>query len=307
MLQKLSPNFVELTQDACLKVFWRRRALARFLRLHKIAEAKLATWHDDESKSDFLARLFDDLIRMKDNAGHAVILRMARALAEMKYFPDLEKWEDSVQKIKAAKESVARLREKVESLDEQISDRQHDVDRLKRKQAEQEKDSDTRLTPEKLNNRLVELVCQQGTQEGGYAFEQWFYDLAICSEIQPRKAYKTPDGRQVDGALSIGGTEFIVETKFTKEPIGVDQIDSFMAKIESKADNTMGLLVSMAGFEDGAKRQASKPKTPMLLMDHTHVFLILSGQMTLAEVVQRIKRHAAQEGKAFLPVDKFSG
>jgi hypothetical protein len=79
-----------------------------------------------------------------------------------------------------------------------------------------------------------------------------------------------------------------------------------MAKIESKADNTMGLLVSLSGFNDGAKTSASKQRTPMLLLDHGHIFnLILSGMMTLPQVVSRIKRHASQTGSSFLGASDF--
>jgi len=47
-----------LTQDAALKVFWRKNSLRRFLRQHHISENELATWHsEDESKRDYLTRL----------------------------------------------------------------------------------------------------------------------------------------------------------------------------------------------------------------------------------------------------------
>src|SRR5208282_2900686 len=112
---------------------------------------------------------------------------------------------------------------------------------------------------------------QLGTQPGGYAFERWFYDLAIYFELDSRPGY-TADGRQIDGAITIEGTTFLLETKFTKEPVGSPEIDTFMAKIESKVDNTMGLFVSISGFNDGAKQAASKQRTPMLLLDHSHIF-----------------------------------
>jgi hypothetical protein len=123
--------------------------------------------------------------------------------------------------------------------------------------------------------------------------------------LYARPGYKA-DGRQIDGAITIEGTTFLLETKFTNEPVGSPDIDSFMAKIESKADNTMGLCVSMSGFNDGAKRAASKQRTPMLLLDHSHIFnLILPGTMTLPQVVSRIKRHASQTGSSFLGVLEF--
>lgn len=149
------------------------------------------------------------------------------------------------------------------------------------------------------------MTPQLGTTEGGYAFERWFYDLAIYFELDARPSYRA-EGRQIDGAITIEGTTFLLETKFTKEPIGSPDIDTFMAKIESKADNTMGLFVSISGFNDGAIRAASKPKTPMLLLDHSHLYsLILRGVMKLPDVVCRVKRHASQTGSAHLPASDF--
>jgi hypothetical protein len=151
------------------------------------------------------------------------------------------------------------------------------------------------------------LVPKQGTQEGGYAFERWFYDLAGFSEIPARPPYKV-EGRQIDGSLTLDGTTFLIETKFTSKQTGAPDIDTFMTKIIRKADNTMGILVSMAGFSNVAIKEASRDRTPMLLMDYSHFYnLILSGQMSLPDVIRRIKRHASQTGEAFLPVLRFSG
>ena len=58
MAKKLTTHFIDLTQDACLKAFWRRPALRTFLKQHHISDAKLATWHEDETKRAFLRRLF---------------------------------------------------------------------------------------------------------------------------------------------------------------------------------------------------------------------------------------------------------
>lgn len=33
--QKLAPHFIDLTRDACLKAFWRKKTLRTFLRQHR--------------------------------------------------------------------------------------------------------------------------------------------------------------------------------------------------------------------------------------------------------------------------------
>ncbi len=303
MNKKLSPAFVELTQDALLKAFWYKPTLRLFLQQHGILDNALAQWHADQSKRDFILWLWPKLV--KDEKGQNAILNIARSLAEMKHFPDLERKEDTKIRIPDAKEAIARLRETVRAINETIRDTK-DVER-RRKAAQEERAARIAVQQslEKLQVAITALMPDLGTQSGGYAFERWFYDLAIYFELEARPGYKA-DGRQIDGAVTVEGTTFLVETKFVKDPIGSPDIDTFMAKIESKADNTMGLFVALSGFNDGAKRSASKQRTPMLLLDHGHIFnLILSGVMTMQQVVSRIKRHASQTGSSYLGASEF--
>ncbi|MBA4416476.1 MAG: hypothetical protein C0392_00990 [Syntrophus sp. (in: bacteria)] len=303
MNKRLSPVFIELTQDAILKAFWYKPSLRFFLQQHRIKDSALAQWHTDQTKRDFVAWLWPQLV--KSDHGHDAILNMAQSLADMRHFPDLERKEDTKIRIPEAKQAVARLREQVERINETIRET---MDTKNRRKAALEEMS-TRLAAqqsiEKLQSQLENITPQLGTQEGGYTFERWFYDLAIFFELDARTGYKS-DGRQIDGAITIEGTTFLLETKFTNEPVGSPDIDTFMAKIESKADNTMGLFISMSGFSEGAKRTASKQRTPMLLLDYGHIYnLILRGVMTLPQVVSRIKRHASQTGSSYLGASEF--
>ena len=261
MRKKLAPAFIQLTQDACLKAFWRKRALRTFLQQHQISEAKLATWNEDESKRDFLFRLLEELLRLDDNSGHNTILEMARSLAEMKHFPDLENWEDSAEKISAVHKAVARLKSEVDKLHQQVRDIRERERLRKEAQERQQTTIAAKQSLQKLSDNLNELVPRQGTQEGGYAFEKWFYELASYFEIPARPPYKI-DGRQIDGSLTLDGTTFLIETKFRNEQTGAPDIDTFMTKITRKADNTMGIIVSMSGFSGVAdQRGVARPNS----------------------------------------------
>lgn len=223
----------------------------------------------------------------------------------MKHFTDLERKEDSKIAIQEAKKAVARLREEVLAINETIRDTKDAELRRKAAQEQMVANKVAQQSIEKLQDKLTELMPQLGTQAGGYAFERWFYELAVYFELEARPGYKA-DGRQIDGAVTIEGTTFLVEAKFTTEPIGSPDIDVFMGKIERKADNTMGIMVSISGFNEGAIQTASKQRTPMLLIDYGHIYnLILRGIMTLPQVVSRVKRHASQTGISFLAADKF--
>jgi hypothetical protein len=66
----------------------------------------------------------------------------------------------------------------------------------------------------KLKDRLDGLGAQFGTQKGGYDFQDWFYDLMDYFDIDNRRPYVAAR-RQIDGSVTIDGTTYLVELKFT--------------------------------------------------------------------------------------------
>ncbi len=302
-----SPYFITLTKDACLKAFWRKSTLRTFLLQQKVSQNYLNSWSDDESKRMYIDRLFEALIKTPAGRGYKVIFNIAESIAEMKSFPDLENWEDSADKKSKAHEAVSRLRMEVNKLKKSEKDEKEVEEKRKKYHEEQQQKIATASSIEKLQQSLTDLVSKQGTQEGGHAFEKWFYDLVDFFELHYKKSYKDRNDRQIDGSITLDGTTFLVETKFTKDPTGSQDIDIFFSKIQRKADNTMGIMLSMAGFNDNAIENACRDRTTLLLMDYTHLYnLIFPQLMTLQEVIQRIWRHASQTGESYLAVKDFS-
>jgi hypothetical protein len=298
----LPSHFIDLVHDAVLKSFWRKTSLLSFLRRHKISENFLATWQETETKRVFLGRL---LPKLEAHAkGSLIIRQMAASLADQAKFPDLEGWEDTPQKLEAAAASVRSLRQYIES---QAKKREDTKEREETKKVARERLQQTiakRETLETLTRRLADLSKRLGTQAAGYEFQDWFYDVVGFFEITHRPPYVT-GGRQIDGSLTIEGTTYLTELKFTADQADAPSVDSFLAKVNDKADNTMGIMVSMSGFSSTAIQQASGRKTPIILMDYSHVYLVLGGTWTLPEVVARLRRHASQTGQAFLAAKDF--
>lgn len=303
MSASLPAHYLHLVQDATLKSYWRRDTLNDFLRRCGVAERFLATWSKDETKRDLLKRLFPLLER--NAKGPEVISRMARELAEQKVFPDLVGWEDSPEKLKQAREAVAALSEYLHR-DRDATERAREQAEIRRRAAEARAESVQRAGDlATLAGRLNELAAQLGSQRAGYAFQDWFYDLVGYFEVPARRPYVV-DGRQIDGSITLEGTTYLIETKFTSEQASATDIDTFLVKVSDKADNTMGIMISMSGYSSVAVRQASKPRTPLLLMDFNHIYLILHGGWKLPELVARLRRHASQTTEAYLAAASFS-
>jgi hypothetical protein len=303
MKTKLTPYYVELVYDACLKSFWRKRALSKFLRHAGIAESFIATWLEGESKRDFLDRLFVAL--PKTDKGRIGLLRISKSLMEQRTFPDLLNWEDSAQKIKDAHDAVSKLRMYHDRQEEEIQSEEEKRKAIELFRKRQEEVSRSQHTLQQLSDQLNELGKKLGTQQAGYDFQSWFFSLLDFSEIPNRKPY-VHGGRQIDGSLTLAGTTYLVELKFTKSQADASDIDTFYKKVTNKADNTMGIMVSISGYSQIAIKEASGAKTPILLLDHGHLYIVLSGIMGMSDVIDRVRRHASQTCQAYLSTNDFT-
>jgi hypothetical protein len=297
----MSSHFLDLVFNALLKSFWRKRALITFLRRHRVSENYIASWDESESKRDFLERLFPAL--EKHPQADNILQKIAESLSEQINFPDLEGWEESEQKIRDATESVAALKRFMARAG-------HNAEELRRqashKKTVRERDREVlraRQTLQTLQMQLSDLTPKLGTQEGGYQFQNWFYDLVDFCEITCRPFVAT--GRQIDGSITVDGTTYLIELKFTEHQAAATDIDSLTNKVRDKADNTMGIMLSMSGYSSTARQQASGRGSPVLLLDSSHVFLILGGVWSLVEVINRSRRHASQTGDAYLSAQDF--
>jgi hypothetical protein len=304
MVERLPAHYIELVSDALLKSYWRRQALWSFLRRSGISASFLATWDQSESKRAYLARLFPEV--EVTNAGLRLINRMADALVQQTTFPDLEGWEDSDHKKELARSAVLALHRYMEDQRRKAEIKHTNEASRRRAVAIQEESQKRQMNLQKLSNRLTDLSKALGTQRAGYDFQVWFYDLVDFFEVVSRRPYVS-DGRQIDGSITVDGTTYLVELKFTKEQADAPDVDIFFKKVSNKADNTMGIMVSISGFSNIAVKEASGPKTPLLLFDHTHVFALLGGTITLEELVCRVRRHCSQTGQAYLSLQEFGG
>ena len=238
MRDQLPPHYLELVAEAALKSYWRRKALWTFLRRCGVSDNFLATWLKDESKRDLLNRLFPT-VEATGDAGIRLIHRMADSLIQQTSFPDLEGWEDSEQKKRDAKRAVAALKEYRESQRREV---ENERDRKAARERAEEIQQEVRLRAQdlqKLSDRLTKLSSELGSQQAGYDFQTWFYDLADYFEVINRRPYVS-NGRQIDGSITVDGTTYLVELKFTREQSGSSDIDSLHKKVTSKADNTWG-------------------------------------------------------------------
>jgi hypothetical protein len=292
---EVNARLVLLVYEALLKSFWRKQTLKKFLRNTGISEHIISSWGEGESKRDFLDRLF--LALSKNQKGKLIVLKWAYELSEQRTFPDLRNWEDSDIKIQQANKAIIELRYYI---NQKLDDLKLEKEKKKTKENVEKINQEVKkslIDRECLQKALCDLLPLVGTQQGGYDFEKWFYEALDYSDIQSRRPYKV-DGRQIDGSLTLDGTTYLVELKFTKNQVGSESIDSFKAKVDKMADNTMGIFVSMQGYSSQAIKEASGRRTTLLLLEASHLFTFLQGIESLSDIIRRSRRHVSQTSEA---------
>lgn len=226
MAAKITPHLISLAYDAALKSFWRKNALKKFLKECHVSDSHISTWASEESKRDFLDRTFNSL--QKSDRGKAAIYQLAVFLADQTSFPDLLNWEDTAVKLADAKLSVTELKKYLSKQNEEIKSAQEIVAAKIRAREEKTKVQRALTDKAKLDERLKLLHPHIGTQKGGYDFQNWFFDLLDFAEITNRRPYVS-NGRQIDGSLTLEGTTYLIELKFTSSQSGSTDIDSLKA------------------------------------------------------------------------------
>jgi hypothetical protein len=237
--------------------------------------------------------------------GIVVINAMTDSLLEQKTFPDLQRVENSKERIREARASQTALRAYVEEQRDKAVEKRDRLQSQKAARAVQEAARKRINTLQSLQDQLHMLLPQLGTQAGGYAFETWIHDLIDFFEIPNHRPYRAPDGRQIDGSVTVSGTTYLLEIKFEAGQSNVGLIDSFRGKLVGKADNTMGIAIAMSGFDPGCKASASGDRTPFLLFDSQHIFMLLTGAVDLTFLIERTRRHSSQTGESYLAPSDF--
>lgn len=299
-----NPEFLELTYDATLKCYWRINSLKRFLSNCGINLTFLAGNGEKETKREILDRTFAKLQKHKD--GPDIFAKIANNLAEKTEFPDLQNWEDSNEKIQAAKVSVKKLKFFLKKYNDNKKNDEESARSRERVSKIRVQMTERRASLIKLEERFNQLSICLGQQKAGYEFQTWFFDLVDHFDIPFRRPYIT-EGRQIDGSITLDGTTYVIELKFTADQVSAPDIDSLFCKVQSKADNTMGVFVSISGFSSVALKEASRAKTVLLLLDFNHLIAVLRETITLPEVINRVRRHASQTGQAYLSIENFGG
>ncbi|MFI7306984.1 restriction endonuclease [Micromonospora aurantiaca] len=301
--KRISGAAYNALRAALAGVFWYRPTLEKFLRaaLREHPEL-LAGVNFGVSKREIADEVVDRLIEGEHVYQHASVQLMIE-LANMQRFPELERHENADKWLPRAQAAVADLKTYTALYEGIISERE----RLDAEQAAyiQQVELQRRFAQDldDLRDRFLAMHVMTDVHERGRQFEDFLNNLFALFDLSPRLAYSLAS-EQIDGSISFDTDDYIIEAKWTKEPVSREQADAFAKKVERKGKNALGLIVSINDLSEPARATYGEA-TCFMTLSGSDLFAILEGRIPLDEALRRKKRHANDTGSCHFPVNEM--
>jgi hypothetical protein len=294
MAQRISANALQALTDALATMFWYKSDLRTYLVAAIGDPAAVASLDWDVYKrriaDEFVQRLATDQDEHRET-----LIRLMVDVGAVEDFPKLRGTEDEAEKIAEARSAVGELRKYIKPYEQELLEREKAEERIAVSQAAAAEQRNFETTLSKLKERYEELITMEDPRARGLALEPLLRDLFALFDLDPRGAF-TLRGEQIDGSFSLGETNFLLEAKWTKDPIERRDLDVFKAKVEGRIENTLGLFVAINGFQENAVQDHSSGAL-MLLMTGTDLYMVLDGRVDLVDLLRRKYRHASDTGE----------
>jgi len=294
--RRINPAVLHPLKEALVLAFWYKNDLRAFLTA-TLGRGELVAHLDwTDYKRSIVAQLVDSLAA-NQHRNFDDLLNLLLATADITDPSHLRRIEDGERKYADAVAALTALRKHVEPYrrlrdEEDEANRRREADRIR---AEMQRAISDKLT--ELRAQFNEIVSLP-PQPRGYALEKFLNGLFALFDIDAKAPFRII-GEQIDGAFTFEG-EFLLEAKWQNGKTPVADLDSFAGKVGRKLDNTLGLFLSMNGYEDSAIETHSRGRPVMILMDGADLSAIIEGRISLPDLLRRKRQHAARTGDVYI-------
>ena len=294
MSKKVNPAAVHALNEALSLAFWYKKDLRVFLST-ALPDNQLVpqlNWVDDYKRN--IVRQLVTTLSSKDRYQKELIDLMI-STADIGDPTHLKRLEGGEQKYQDAIAAIKHLNDIVGPYKKE---RDEDEEADRRRREEEARAELRRATADKLEELKTAFfnILAQAPHERGYSLEKFLNELFILFDIDTKASFKVT-GEQIDGAFTFEGTEYLFEAKWHKDLTPTADLDTFSGKIKRKLENTLGLFVSINGFESSAIKLYSQNGAAMILMTGSDLMIILEDRISLPELITRKRQHASRTGE----------
>lgn len=304
MAKRVAPAAIHALKEALAAIYWFKRDLRAFLATALEDPALAAQLNWDDYKYNVVSDLVDRMVGQPRYQEQLLTLMVE--VARMDDFRHLARLEDGAEKVARAKEAIVHLRRYTEPYEEVVRERTQARERIEERRAEAAASQGVAEKLRELREKYVSLISAEDKQRRGYDLQDVLEELFELFDLAPKGSFAIA-GEQIDGAFNFVGTEYLLEARWRAERADTADLDGFAKKIERKLENTLGLLISIEGFQENAMAIHSGGKPVMVLMDGADLFQVLDARIELPELLRRKIRHAATTGNIMLPVRDILG
>jgi hypothetical protein len=162
--------------------------------------------------------------------------------------------------------------------------------------------NDHRRALDELRAAFLALSALNDRQEAGLRLEGLLTSLFTLFGLDPNGPFRVT-GEQIDGSFDLDREVYLIEAKWTAEPVNEAALLVLRGKVEGKSQFTRGLFLSINGYTPEAVVAITGGKSPnFVMMDGVHLFRVLDGGIHLNVLLRRLVRHLAETGAPYLPV-----
>jgi hypothetical protein len=296
-----SPAVLMSLEVALTNVYWFKTDLRSFLG-HTLSDRsllRLLDWNDNKRR--IVATLVGLLSRDPERYGHDLHLLM-KEVAGIQDFSHLERFEESEEKVKLARDSVSALRRLL-----RLDIEQKEVGESERNKPAGKGVHSTPKSVEQLLARLREefslTLHDQDSRVHGLRLAEVLRELFSVFEFDVSSFRLTAE--RIEGTLKLEDTGIILEARWQGKPVGFGEVLKLGERVWREPEETLGLFLSLIGFAAETTRPCWDVGRPVLLMDGGDLMAVLDERIDLTQLLLRKKRHAMQSGEIFLPAARI--
>ena len=303
MQKKIAPASVQALKEALTLVYWYKSELRSFLSQCLSDPQILSRINWQEYKRNIVATIVDHLV-INEEIYQRDLIRLMAEVCEINDFTHLSKLDDGNKKASEAEAAVEALRGQLKGYQDIQKEQKESEER--RKQAHQRlmKVNDVQNELDKLKSEFFILVGSDNPQQRGFYLEKVLNGLFALFDLDPKASFRIV-GEQIDGAFSFEGTDYLLEAKWQKDPVGAKDLDGMAGKLSRKLENTLGLFISIEGYSEDAVKAHSSGRRLVLLMDGSDLMAVLEGRIDLVQLLLRKRRKASETGNIYLKIHEI--
>ncbi|EDK72900.1 hypothetical protein TM7_0001 [candidate division TM7 genomosp. GTL1] len=302
--QRISPAALTLLKDALTLAFWYRNELRGFVTTCLPDNQLIPRLDWTGYKRNIVGTLVDTMAR-DQHIYFDDLLELLIATSEISDPQHLRRVEDGEKKYADAVRAIAALKAQVKPY---VDLRSKEEEQAKRRIQQQALAAQQRAVVEKLGElkQLFHEMVKLSAQERGYALEKLLNQLFALYDIDAKGPFKIV-GEQIDGGFTLEDTDFLLEARWKQGLTEPKELRDFIGKVNSKLDNTLGLFISINGYEPTAKALNSGSRPVLILLDGADLMIALDDRIAFPQLLLRKKQHAARTGETFIDAATIIG